>query len=475
MRWCSFTSSAQASSSRAAHRWMSAASRPPTSVQVMAANWLHGEILPPSYHLSRRPLRLPVTPLEPGVGAKCSRPVLRCPRETGRLGDSAADRRSRRPRSTASSCREREPSYRQLRARGGRGPGARTTPPPRSRRSAARSRSRPTRWLAHLKRGEAYRRRGEFDAAVRDLRRAAEIDPRATQPARAARRRALCASAPPRRGRADRFSRAVERYRESVALDDRSRAAPVQAGAGRATARGSRRRRVDALRQAARPRPALRRGALRARPLRSATRASRGARRASLERAVELAPALLRGARGARRPATARRRAPRARCAQLEALVALEPAPARERRARPGLRRARVSSIARSGRWREPPSAIPTMPRLYVALGGVLAGARIRPATARQLRKAIEALAERRRAATAGSDALTLFGRALLMAADVALRRADRCCRRTQRFRSSPTAFRYLADAAERRGHAATSRASGARPATPRSCRAQRP
>src|SRR4029079_6356465 len=36
MRWCSVTSSAHASSSRTAHRWINEASRPPTSVQVIA-------------------------------------------------------------------------------------------------------------------------------------------------------------------------------------------------------------------------------------------------------------------------------------------------------------------------------------------------------------------------------------------------------------------------------------------------------
>src|SRR6266849_5098339 len=36
--------------------------------------------------------------------------------------------------------------------------------------------------IGYLKRGETYRRRGEFVAAIRDLRRASEIDPAATRP-----------------------------------------------------------------------------------------------------------------------------------------------------------------------------------------------------------------------------------------------------------------------------------------------------
>src|SRR5262245_30429611 len=41
---------------------------------------------------------------------------------------------------------------------------------------------RPDSMLARLRRGETYRRRGEFDAAARDLRRAADLDPSATRP-----------------------------------------------------------------------------------------------------------------------------------------------------------------------------------------------------------------------------------------------------------------------------------------------------
>ncbi len=43
--------------------------------------------------------------------------------------------------------------------------------------------------LAHLKRGETYRRRGELTAALRDLREAARLDPTAPAAARAARGR----------------------------------------------------------------------------------------------------------------------------------------------------------------------------------------------------------------------------------------------------------------------------------------------
>jgi tetratricopeptide (TPR) repeat protein len=42
---------------------------------------------------------------------------------------------------------------------------------------------KPSSMLGFLKRGQTYRRRGELGAAIRDLRRASDIDPSATRPA----------------------------------------------------------------------------------------------------------------------------------------------------------------------------------------------------------------------------------------------------------------------------------------------------
>jgi len=81
---------------------------------------------------------------------------------------------------------------------------------------------KPNSMAAYLKRGEAYRRRNEFDAALRDLRKAADLDPLAIHPqellgdVQYARAMAHAQSAP------GLFLRAAERYREFVALDDRS-------------------------------------------------------------------------------------------------------------------------------------------------------------------------------------------------------------------------------------------------------------
>src|SRR5207302_6142558 len=41
---------------------------------------------------------------------------------------------------------------------------------------------KPDSMIGYLKRGQTYRRRGEFPAAIRDLRQAAELDPSATRP-----------------------------------------------------------------------------------------------------------------------------------------------------------------------------------------------------------------------------------------------------------------------------------------------------
>ena len=69
--------------------------------------------------------------------------------------------------------------------------------------------------LGYLKRGQAYRRRREFGAAIRDLRRASEIDPGATR-ALEELGDAYLADTPPR------YGSAAERYREYVRIDNRA-------------------------------------------------------------------------------------------------------------------------------------------------------------------------------------------------------------------------------------------------------------
>src|SRR5688572_13991753 len=66
--------------------------------------------------------------------------------------------------------------------------------------------------LAHLKRGDTYRRRGELDAALRDLRDAAALDPSAPKPVELLGDVNVAMR---------RYERAAEHYRAFTALDDR--------------------------------------------------------------------------------------------------------------------------------------------------------------------------------------------------------------------------------------------------------------
>ena len=72
---------------------------------------------------------------------------------------------------------------------------------------------KPESMAAHLKRGEAHRRRKEFEAALSDLRRAAALDPLATYP------REILGDVNAAMGR---HGRAADHYLEYLALDDRA-------------------------------------------------------------------------------------------------------------------------------------------------------------------------------------------------------------------------------------------------------------
>jgi tetratricopeptide (TPR) repeat protein len=72
---------------------------------------------------------------------------------------------------------------------------------------------RPDSMLAHLRRGEAYQRRGDLDAAARDFELAAEIDRAATRPLEAL---------GDMRVSQGRFTAASRSYERLLALDDRA-------------------------------------------------------------------------------------------------------------------------------------------------------------------------------------------------------------------------------------------------------------
>ena len=303
---------------------------------------------------------------------------------------------------------------------------------------------------AHLKRGEAYRRRGEYEAALRDLRRAAEIDPLAVHP------RELLgdvhyAVAAGDGGAAAAFADAAVRYRESVGLDDRS--ARLQYKLGLALYRAGRiAEALPALREAIEldPRLAEAHYAL-GLCLRASKQPTDAAR--AIEKAVELSPALLQ-AREHLADLYAGLRHYEARLTHLEALAALQPAASRERALALGYARAghldrAVAQLRRaSRRYPDDPETFVLLGRLW--LDQASGGGRV------ELNKALEAL-EDGVGGDSGSEALTLLGRALLMAGDVA--RAEQVLRQaTLRFPVDPAAFVHLAEAARRRGHDAIAR-----------------
>ncbi|HSC27062.1 MAG TPA: tetratricopeptide repeat protein [Vicinamibacterales bacterium] len=292
--------------------------------------------------------------------------------------------------------------------------------------------------VGYLKRGESYRRRGDFDAALRDLRRAMELDPTATRP------RELLGDV---NYALERYVRAAERYREFLALDDRSPRVLYKLGlalhqAGQpGAAIESLRKAIEleedlpeahyvlglCLREAQQPKAAL----------------------AVLERAVALAPTLLH-AREELADLYGRVGRPDSRIRQLDALLALDPRPSREV--------ALGQAYAASG---DQASAVQTLVRAlrrypgyrytYVALGRVW----LEDAEARDdrvaLGKAVEAL-ESAAGVADTSETLMLLGRAQLLSGDVPL--AERTLQQaTERLPVDPLAFFYLADAAERRGH----------------------
>jgi tetratricopeptide (TPR) repeat protein len=302
---------------------------------------------------------------------------------------------------------------------------------------------KPDAMIGYLRRGEAYHRRKELDAALRDLRRAEEIDPYAPRTYE-------------RLGDVNydlrRFERAVERYRSAVALDDRSprvlyKLALAQFAAGQPEASAAALRRAIEL--DGRFAEAFYLLGLVLRDLQRDADAV-----AALDRAVALAPGLHQ-AREALAALYGRMGRTDDRIQELDKLRALDAGPSREVTL--------ALAYARSGRTDYAVAALgramdryPDHPEAAVALGRIW----LEIAEARQdhvaLSKALGAL-ENAPPTAIGSDALTLLGRALFLSGDVD--RAERTLRQaTARRPVEPIAFLHLAEAAERLGHLADAR-----------------
>jgi superkiller protein 3 len=293
--------------------------------------------------------------------------------------------------------------------------------------------------LAYLRRGETYQQRGDVAAALRDLRKAAELDPSATRP------REMLGDLHYAQGR---YDSAAEQYAASVQLDD---AAPrVQYKLALSCYRAG--RTADAVAPLDRA-VALDEKLAEAHYLQGLVLRDLGQPReavAALRRAVALAPALVQ-ARGElsdlyqqldRDPDALR---------ELDALAALESRP--ERLVALGLAYARAGQTDRAvvtlGTAVE---RFPESAAAYTALGRVwLQSAGGRPDRV-ALRKAIEALEGAIDAGANDSEVLGLLGRAHYLNGH--LEPSERILRdAATRLPVDPDVFLYLADAAERLGH----------------------
>ena len=314
--------------------------------------------------------------------------------------------------------------------------------------------------LGYLKRGEAYRRRQQLDSAGRDPRQALKFDPAADAGMRDLRRAAELDPLAPRplellgdvNYSLRRYDRAAERYQSYIALDDRSPRVLYKLGLAHYNARrpGAA---IDALQKAIAIDDRFAEAYyLLGLCFRDTQKREKSLR--ALETSVRLAPAVVQP-REELADLFGRLGRVDDRIAQLEALLGLDPGPSRQ--VALGLAYARAGQFDRAvttlGHAAE---RYPDNPYTYVALGRVW----LEKAQARtdrvDLSKALGALQE-----AVGNDdsseALMLFGRALLLsqnveAAETVLQQA------TEKLPVDPQAFYYLADAAERRGHAAAAR-----------------
>lgn len=299
---------------------------------------------------------------------------------------------------------------------------------------------RPDSMLPRLRRGEAFQGRADLDAAVRDFRDAAALDAAATRP---------------REELGDvlyqlqRYQRAAEAYESALAIDDRLTRVDYKLSLARYRA-GDARGAISALARASQGTDATAEmHYLLGLALLDTGRPADAQR--SLEKAVAMSPGLI-----AAREELADLYSGRARRAdvldQLQVLAGLD---------RNRVERQVVVALAEARAGHTEPAVVtlgtalersPEDPRIYHALGQVW----LQDAEARNdrlaLNKAIEALERAGSGPNVSSDALTLFGRALLRNGQVD--RAEQILQTaTTRYPVDPTAFVYYASAAERQKH----------------------
>ncbi|MGE5245755.1 MAG: tetratricopeptide repeat protein [Betaproteobacteria bacterium] len=299
---------------------------------------------------------------------------------------------------------------------------------------------RPDSMLGHLRRAEAYQRRGEFEPAARDFRVAAALDPTAVRP---------LDELGDVRMQQQRYADAAETYTAALHLDQRAPRIVYKLALARYRD-GHVDDAVGAVEQALRLDDRMADACyLLGMCLRDEHRDDE-ARRA-LERAVAQSPGLI-PAREELADVYAALGRPGDELAQLQVLAGLDRTHI-ERQVAVGLAHARAGhpdlAVLTLGSALE---HAPNEPLIYAALGRVW----LEIAEARNdrvaLSKALEALARVATMPGASSEDLTLYGRALL--ADGQVEQAERTLQQAVgRFPVDPAAFLFYATAAERLRH----------------------
>ena len=299
---------------------------------------------------------------------------------------------------------------------------------------------KPASMLAHLKRGDAYRQRAEFTAALRDLDQAARLDDTAPQPLE------LLGDV---HAALEQHQYAAGFYERYLQLDDRAARVLYKLGLAYvrqeqpAKAVGSLTRALaldDRIAEA---------HYLLGMSLRALGRDDEALR--SLSSAIALDPAFI-AAREQRAALYAEKGRTRESLEEIEAMAALEPA--RPERlvtlalayARLGRRDTAVLTLGRAAERH------PDLPAVYVALGRVWLDSAASPQDTDAVAKAVDALQSVAGRVDATSEMLALYGRALLESGKP--RDAERVLlQAVRRSPIDPLAYRYLAEAARRLGH----------------------
>lgn len=298
---------------------------------------------------------------------------------------------------------------------------------------------RPDSMLAHLRRGQTYHRRGDLEAAVRDLRTAAALDPTATRPL-------------DELGdvlyQMQRFQRAAEVYESCLRLDDRLTRVSYKLGLARFRDRnidGAIAALTQTIRMDDRTADAY---YLLGLCLREKKRL-RDAQNA-YENALAIAPGLI-AAREELADVFASQARRNEELEQLQVIAGLD-RDHPERHIAVGLAHARAGhadlAVLTLANVLE---RTPDQPLVYAALGRVWLDIAESKNDGAALSKAIEALG-RVAASSATSEVLTLYGRALLQndEADLAENILQQA---TTRYPIEPSAFLFYANAAERQDH----------------------